>query len=363
MSFDPTKPYNDLPLLPPRAELETKAVLRKAIAANKALAELKGAGELIPNQAILINSIPLQEARYSSEIENIVTTNDALFRAAAVESSATDPATKEVLRYRAALHHGYQQLAKRPLSTKLMVDLCGILLNADIDVRKIPGTVVANPATGKVFYTPPVGERIIRDKLSNLEKFIHASNDMDPLVRMAVAHYQFEAIHPFVDGNGRTGRILNLLFLVERDLLKIPVLYLSRYIIQQKNDYYRLLRGVTAEEAWEPWLLYMLTAVEEMALWTRDRVLAIRSLLEKTVALCRKRLPPRIYSRELIDTIFYQPYCKIAFLVEAGLAERKTAAVYLQKLEDIGVLKSVKAGRERIFLNPKLLDLLRGQEK
>ena len=223
MSFDSSKPYNALPLLPPKAELETRDVLRKAIAANKALAEgLKGAGDLIPNQAILINSIPLQEARYSSEIENIVTTNDALFRAAAVESSATDPATKEVLRYRAALHHGYEQLTKRPLSTRLMIELCSILLNADMDVRKIPGTVVANPATGKVLYTPPVGEKIIRDKLSNLERFIHASNDMDPLVRMAVAHYQFEAIHPFSDGNGRTGRIVNLLFLVERDLLKIP---------------------------------------------------------------------------------------------------------------------------------------------
>ena len=363
MSFDPIKPYNALPLLPPKAELETRDVLRKAIAANKALAELKGAGDLIPNQAILINSIPLQEARYSSEIENIVTTNDALFRAAAVESSATDPATKEVLRYRAALNHGYEQLAKRPLSTRLMIELCSILLNADMDVRKIPGTVVANPATGKVLYTPPVGEKIIRDKLSNLEKFIHASNDMDPLVRMAVAHYQFEAIHPFSDGNGRTGRILNLLFLVERHLLKIPVLYLSRYIIRHKNDYYRLLREVTADAAWEAWLLYMLAAVEEMALWTRDRVLAIRSLLEETAALSRKKLPSRIYSRELIDTVFYQPYCKIGFLVEAGIAERKTAAVYLQRLEDIGVLKSVKAGRERIFLNPKLLNLLRGQEK
>lgn len=363
MPFDPNKPYNNLPLLPPKTELETKSVLRKAIAANKALAELKGAGDLIPNQTILINSIPLQEARYSSEIENIVTTNDALFRAAAVETSSADAATKEVLRYRAALHYGHQQLAKRPISARMMIELCGVLLGTDVDVRKIPGTVVANPVTGKVFYTPPVGEKVIRDKLSNLEKFIHAPNDLDPLVRMAVAHYQFEAIHPFGDGNGRTGRILNLLFLVERGLLKIPVLYLSRYVIQHKNDYYTLLREVTVRERWEPWLLYMLAAVEETAVWTRDRVLAIRSLLEDTVALCRKRLPPRIYSRELIDTIFFQPYCKISFLVKADIAERKTAAVYLKKLEEVGVLKSVRVGRERIFLNPKLLNLLRGQEK
>ena len=187
MAFDPDKPFNDLPLLPPKTELETKAVLRKAIAANEALAELKGAGELIPNQAILINSIPLQEARYSSEIENIVTTNDALFRAAAVETASADAAAQEVLRYRAALRYGYQQLAKRPISARMMIELCGILLDADIDVRKIPGTVLANPAAGKVFYTPPVGEKVIRDKLSNLEKFIHGPNDLDPLVRMAVA--------------------------------------------------------------------------------------------------------------------------------------------------------------------------------
>jgi len=173
----------------------------------------------------------------------------------------------------------------------MLIEMCGILLNADIDVRKIPGTAITNPTTGNVYCTPPVGETVIRDKLSNLEKFIHVSNEMDPLVRMAVAHYQFEAIHPFADGNGRTGRILNLLFLVERDLLKIPVLYLSRYIIQNKNDYYRLLRELTANDAWEPWILFMLTAVEETALWTRDRVLAIRELSEKTVALCRKKLP------------------------------------------------------------------------
>jgi Fic family protein len=241
MPFDPSKPYNDLPPLPPPIDLETKAVLKKAIGANRALAELKRAGDLIPNQAILINSIPLQEAKASSEIENIVTTSDALYRAAANETATIDSSTKEVLRYRTALKRGYDLLAERPLSTNLMIEVCSILRDTDIDVRKVPGTAIANQATGDVLYTPPEGESVIREKLYNLEEFMHAEDDLDPLIRLAVMHYQFEAIHPFHDGNGRTGRILNILYLVERGLLKIPVLYLSRYIIHNKSQYYRLL--------------------------------------------------------------------------------------------------------------------------
>ncbi|NTV51296.1 MAG: Fic family protein [Desulfobulbaceae bacterium] len=359
MAFNPLKPYNDLPLLPPKAELETKAILKKAIAANKALAELKGAGDLIPNQAMLINSIPLQEAQASSEIENIVTTNEKLFQAAAVES-ASDPATKEVLRYRTALKQGYDLLSTRPLSINMLVDICSTLKNSNMDVRKVPGTVLSNPVTMEVFYTPPEGEVIICDKLKNLESYIHAEDDLDPLIRMAVMHYQFEAIHPFHDGNGRTGRILNILFLIERGLLKIPVLYLSRYIIRNKADYYRLLRDVTLSQAWEPWVMFVLDAIEETALWTFEKINAIRNLLEETATQCRERLPASVYSRELVDLIFVQPYCKIGFLVEAGIAERKTASVYLQRLEEIEVLKSIRIGKEKVFINPKLVDLLRG---
>lgn len=357
MPFDRTTPYNDLPSLPPGGELETKAVLKRAIGATRALAELKGAGDLIPNQSILINSIPLQEARASSEIENIVTTDDKLFRAAASELEA-DPATKEVLRYRTALKSGFEHLGSRPLSTNTMIQICGILHGYDMDVRKLSGTVIANPNTREVIYTPPTGEQVIREKLANLESFIHEDSPLDPLVRMAVMHYQFEAIHPFHDGNGRTGRILNILYLVERGLLKIPVLYLSRFIIENKNDYYRLLNGVTSAGDWEPWVLYMLTAVEETAKWTCEKVHAIRQLTQETRSKVKEALPG-IYSRELIDAIFMQPYSKTAYLVDAGLAERKTASTYLRRLTDIGVLTQLRVGRENVYLHPRLLELLK----
>jgi Fic family protein len=357
MSFNPLTPYNNLPLLPPLAELESKEILRKAISANRALAELKGAGELIPNQSMLINSIPLQEARVSSEIENIITTNDKLFEAAAVES-VSDPETKEVLHYRTALINGFNMLQVRPLSVNLMIDICRTLKNTEVDVRKAPGTTLSNPATGEVYYTPPEEEGIIREKLDNLETYIHQEDYLDPLIKMAVVHYQFEAIHPFHDGNGRTGRILNILFLVEKGLLKIPVLHLSRYFIQNKNEYYRLLREVTTNGGWATWVIYMLNAVEETAFWTCEIIKAIRDLLEETIIFCRELLPGSVYSRELINLIFVQPYCKIAFLVEAGIAERKTASVYLQKLEGIGVLRSSQLGREKVYINPRLIDLL-----
>jgi len=359
VTSDPLKPYNELPLLPPHADLESKEILRKAIRANRALAELKGAGELIPNQSMLINTIPLQEARTSSEIENIITTNDKLFKAAAV-SSACDPATKEVIHYRTALRNGFHMLQKRPLSVNLMIEICQTLKNREVDVRKVPGTTLSNPATGEIFYTPPEGENIIREKLNNLETYIHEEDGLDPLIRMAVIHYQFEAIHPFHDGNGRTGRILNILFLVEKGLLKIPVLYLSLYIIQNKNEYYRLLHEVTTKGAWEPWVMYMLTAIEETASWTCEKIIAIRDLLEETVVFCKEKLSGSVYSRELIELIFVQPYCKIAFLVEAGIAERKTASVYLQKLEEIGVLRSSQLGREKVYINPRLIELIKG---
>lgn len=359
MHFDPLKPYNELPLLPPQTELESKEILKKAISANRALAELKGTGDLIPNQSMLINSIPLQEARASSEIENIITTNDKLFQAAAV-TSASDPATKEVLYYRTALKNGFDMLQKRPISVNLMIGICRTLKNREVDIRKVPGTTLSNPATGEVYYTPPEGERVIREKLDNLESYIHQEDGLDPLIKMAVMHYQFEAIHPFHDGNGRTGRILNILFLVEKDLLKIPVLYLSRYIIENKNQYYRLLRDVTAKQAWEPWVLYMLAAIEKTAAWTCAKIKAIRDLLEETVIYSKENLPGSVYSRELIDLIFVQPYCKIAYLVEAGIAERKTASVYLKNLEEIGLLRSSQIGREKIYINPKLIELLKG---
>jgi Fic family protein len=362
MKFDPRSPCNDLPPLPPPVDLESKGVLKKCVGAHRALASLKGAGNLIPNQAILINAIPLQEAKASSEIENIVTTGDQLYQASILPGAATDPQTREVLHYRTALRRGYERLAGQAISIGLLREVCEVLLDHEVQIRLSPGTKIENKATGKVIYTPPDGGETLREKLDDLERFIQArdGSPADPLVRLALIHYQFEAIHPFEDGNGRTGRILNILYLVEQGLLDIPVLYLSRYIIEHKGDYYRLLRNVTEEQAWEEWVLFMLSAVEDTSARTYRRILAIRRLLDDTTAMCRENLPRQIYSRELVELIFVQPYCKISFVVEAGIARRQTAAEYLQELEEIGILESRKVGREKIFLHPALLKLLAG---
>ena len=359
MAYRNNEPYNDLPLLPPAAALETKAVLRRAITASRALAELKGAGNLIPNQAILINAIPLQEARLSSEIENIVTTQDALFRAAAAEPGRADPPTREVLRYRTALRQGYDALKTRNIDIDLIIEVCRALSDGSAALRDEEPILIEDVAAGAAVYTPPRGRARIVALLQNLVDFLDGPSDLDPLLRMAVAHYQFEAIHPFVDGNGRTGRILNILALVQAGLLEIPVLYLSRYIIHHKGEYYRRLRGVTENGDWEGWLLYMLAAVEETARWTTGRILAIRELFEATTERCRQELPGRVYSKELVELIFTQPYVKIRFLVDAGIAERQAASEYLQELEKLGILKSERRGREVIYRHLALLEALR----
>lgn len=356
MAFERTKPYNDLPALPPAQQIETLAVLKKAIAANRVLAELKGMAQLIPNQGILIDGLVLQEARLSSEIESIVTTNDELYRAAADEHAAASPETKEVLRYRQALRHGVAEIQRRPLSTNLYVEIAQIIKQQDFGIRRLPGTKIVN-AQGEAIYTPPEGETVIRDKLDALDAFIHREDDIDPLVKLALLHYQFEAIHPFSDGNGRTGRILNILFLVERGLLNIPVLYLSRYIIDHKPAYYEGLRRVTEEGAWEPWVLYMLAAIEETSARTQDRIESILALMESVRALVQKEAPG-IYSKDLIETVFLHPYCKIQFLERAGLGTRQTCAKYLRELERLGVLVGQKAGREVYFINRGLFALL-----
>ena len=352
MPFNRQLPYNDLPLLPPITELETKAVLKQAISANRVLANLRGLAAKIPNQGLLINSIVLQEARLSSEIENIVTTNDELYRAAANGDGKTDPHTKEVLRYREALHFGFKALRERPLNSNLFIELVQLIKQVDIGIRAIPGTALKNDL-GEVIYTPPVGEAVIRDKLANLEQFIHADDGLDPLVKMAVMHYQFEAIHPFPDGNGRTGRILNLLFLVEQQLLDIPVLFLSRYIITHRQDYYAGLRGVTESQDWERWVLFMLKAVESTAQQTFEQVNRILALMEE-VRERVQREAESIYSKDLVEAIFMQPYTKIAFLVEAGIAKRQTASRYLQTLAAMGILREEQVGREKYYINDAL---------
>jgi Fic family protein len=359
MKCDPKKPYNGLPLLPPKAALETPAVLKKALGAARTLAELKGAGRTIPNQAMLINTITLQEAGASSAIENIITTDDALFKAFSAAETVEDLAVKEVLHYREAVWTGFQAVLKRPLlTTNLFVSLVQTIRKTRAGIRNTPGTTLKNPATGEVVYTPPEGEQILRDKLKNLEDYIHADDGVDPLVKMAVIHYQFEAIHPFSDGNGRTGRIINILYLIQQGLLELPVLYMSRAIIEKKSEYYRLLNKVTRDQAWEPWILFMLAAVERTGQLTRNKIDGIRELLETTLVKAKQTLPRRVYSKELIELLFHQPYTKARYLEEAGIAKRQAASGYLHELEKAGILKSQKIGRERLYLNRKLYVLL-----
>lgn len=362
LSFDPQQAYNSLPLLPPNAALETTAILKACITARAALAELKQAGELLPNQGLLINMLPLLEAKDSSEIENIITTNDRLFQyAQSGEESQADPATKEALRYRTALYQGFAALRDRPLNISTAISVCATIKNMEMDIRKVPGTSIMNTLTGETIYTPPVGEKVIRDLLTNWERYLHADDDLDPLIRMAVCHYQFEAIHPFLDGNGRTGRILNSLFLIERGLLTLPILYLSYYMLRHKNEYYRLLRAVTNEQNWQEWVIYMLKAVSETARWTTRKIGAVRELNEHTANYIRQELP-KIYSRELVDKIFEQPYCRIQTLVDANIAQRQTASVYLKRLVDIDVLIEIPAGKEKLFVHQKLMQLMTADE-
>jgi Fic family protein len=355
----PDRPYDGLPILPPNAELETRGVLKQCVASRAALAELKSAAALIPNPAVLINTLPLLEAQASSEIENIVTTADALFRHAGGDETA-DPATREALRYRRALLEGVTALETRPLTTRTAEAICTQIKGVQMTVRRVPGTQLVNSATGKVIYTPPEGEARIRTLLGNWEAFLHEAPSaaaIDPLVRMAVSHYQFEAIHPFTDGNGRTGRVLNSLFLVEQGLIAQPILYLSRYIISHKADYYKLLADVTRDGAWEAWILFMLRGIEETARWTLDKIAAIRRLAGMEIGYLRRNFP-KLYSRELVDAIFEQPYCRIRNLVARDMGSRQKASRYLHALVSAGVLREVRVGREKLFLHPRLLALL-----
>jgi Fic family protein len=360
--FDPDKPYNDLPDLPPPSDtLETTEILKRCINARVALAELKQAAELIPNAAVLVNALPLLEARASSEIENIVTTTDKLFEFVDMAEDKADAATKEALRYRTALFEGAKMVQRRMLSTDMAIQICSTIKDLELDIRDDSGTRLSNRKTGEVVYTPPVGQKLLQQKLQNWSDFMHESADIDPLVRMAVQHYQFEAIHPFTDGNGRTGRILNILFLVQQGLLDTPILYLSRHIIQHKGEYYQLLNDVTRNQNWGPWIMFMLGGVEETCIWTTDKIKAIRELMQHTSQFVQKQLP-KVYSWELVEALFKQPYCRINNLVSADVAKRQTASVYLKQLCDIGVLKEFKSGRETLFVHPKYIELLTGEE-
>ncbi|MGL4370418.1 MAG: Fic family protein [Spirochaetota bacterium] len=359
-TFDPETPYNSLPLLPPKEDLETKAVLKQLVRAKQNLAELKGYASQLPSRELIVNSIVLQEAKDSSEIENIVTTTDELYQALALPSSKIDSRVKEVLDYRAALWEGFDLVRKKNLITvNTIIAIQQRLEGNRAGLRKLPGTVLANERSGSVMYTPPDNNDDIVRLMNNLEHYINNTDSLDPLVRMALIHYQFEAIHPFYDGNGRTGRIINVLYLVIQDLIETPYLYLSRYIIKNKSDYYTLLREVTVNNSWEPWILYMLSAVEHTAKETLVLSKAIIASMEETGNTMKTKLPG-VYSREFLELLYSNVYVRIGAVVDSGIASRNIASAYLKKCEQAGILTSRQSGRDTFYINTKLYELLKG---
>lgn len=352
--------YNQLQA-PPSQDLETARVLKGTIEARSALAALNQALRTLPNPAILIGTLPLLEAQASSQIENIVTTTDDLFRDAAHQGQGGTPETKETLRYRSALYTGVKLLRTRPLGVTVAMAVASKTRGVETPIRQLPGTHIGDPRTGHVIYTPPDGKDVIEAKMRTWEQFLHHSDGLDPLVTMAAAHYYFEAIHPFADGNGRAGRILNVLFLMQAGLLDQPVLYLSRYLIRNRSEYYRRLLNVTAKQDWESWLLFMLRAVEQTSRETLETITQVQALQEnfrdqmRTVSASGANV-------DLLQAIFEQPYTRISTVMEACSVSRPTATKWLRQLRDQGLLTEITEGREKLFVNRPLLAILRGDQ-
>lgn len=357
MPWSPTVAYDDLPPLPPKADVETKPILKAAIEARAALAALDQAAQRIPNPTVLLNSLPLLEAQASSEIENIVTTADDLFAFAQHEAGAKSLATRETLRYRAALFAGIDLTRTRPLSMKTAVEVCSIIQGREVDVRFAPGTFIGNAVTKEAVYTPPNGKPVLMKMLSDWAGFVNSDDELDPLIRMALAHYQFEAIHPFSDGNGRTGRIMNVLMLLEAGVLTHPILYLSRYFIAHRQDYYRLLLEVTSAGAWEDWILFVLEGVRRTAGSTIAKIDGISDLQAEVMAAIRTATRAGA-NADLLAVLFEQPYSRIANVVERCHVSRPTATSWLNALVAAGVLDDVRVGRERLFINTAFFALL-----
>ncbi len=352
--------YKKLPKLPPKRDLvETVEILRQLSKSANALGELKGIAKTIPNQEILINAVVLQEAQYSSEIENIITTQDELYKALA-SNMKQDAQVKEVINYRRAIFTGFRIIKEQGfLKLKDVEFIQETIVENNAGIRALPGTVLKNDKTGQIVYTPPQEKDEILDLLTDfLEHFNVKQNDLDPLINLAILHYQFESIHPFYDGNGRTGRILNILYLIVNDFLDIPILYLSSYISEHKAAYYRLLNAVNTSNDWWPYIIYMLKAIEDTANRTVKKIKSINVLLDETVLYVQEN-EPKIYRKELVELLFEQPYCKIDFVIEKLQVERKAAARYLKKQDALGILNSQKLGRETLYLNYKLLEILK----
>lgn len=356
-SFNKNKPYNSLPLLPPKSNLETPSILKKVITASRALASLNGAITNLPNPQLFLDTIHLQEAKASSEIENIITTNDNLYKSIVSDKKFDNPETKEVVSYKNALWYGLEQLSSKPfITTNLCINIMQRIKANTSSIRVTTGTTLSN-TKGEVIYTPPEGEDVIREKLSNLEQFINTDESLDPLIKMALIHYQFEAIHPFSDGNGRTGRILLLLYLKQAKLLDIPAIYLSEYIINHKAEYYSRLKLVTEQADWENWVLYMLDMVESTAKKGLERMSLIIKSMESMAEEIKSSFP-KVYSKDLIELLYKLPYTKRQHLIDEGIGSPKTVGMYLTTLENHGLLKSIKVGKEKLYLNYKLMKIL-----
>lgn len=356
----------DVKPLPPLVDLETKPILKKLTEAHRYLAELKGVAASIPNESILINTLSLQEAKDSSAIENIVTTHDELYKACVFADEAINPAAKEVARYAAALRQGFQAVRKTGLiTTNLILEIQQTLEQNRAGFRKLPGTTLKHLATGETVYIPPQDPQRIVELMGDLDRFINddALSPLDPLIKAAMVHYQFESIHPFYDGNGRTGRIVNILYLVARGLLNLPILYLSRYIIHTKADYYRLLQTVRDKGTWEEWVLYVLNGIADTSRQTITLVEGIRRTMLDAKHRIRKQFP-KIYSQDLLNNLFRHPYTKIGFLQEDLSVSRLTATRYLDRLVTAGFLKKHRIGRSNYYVNTALVNLLTsGTEK
>lgn len=353
-------PYETLALLPPNVNnVETIETLKAANKATLKIAELKGLARLIPNQKILINALTLKESKDSSGIENIITTEDELYSAINAQNFSSSIQTKEVINYRQALNFGTDLIKKQEfLKINDIIKIQKIIIENDAGIRSTPGTVLRNEKTGKVVYTPPQDKQEIESLLSNFIKhFNDKKSTVNELINMAILHFQFESIHPFYDGNGRTGRILNLLYLILNEYLDIPILYLSSHIIETKSEYYKNLNLINTRGTWSKWIVYMLNTVEQTANSTIDKILEIKSALDQSIKITKGKAN-KIYSKELIEIIYEHPYSKINYLVNKLGVERKAASRYLQKLEELKVLKSQKIGRETIYVNEKLMKIL-----
>ncbi|MYB00166.1 Fic family protein [Candidatus Poribacteria bacterium] len=356
--FDPNIPWNDLPELPPAADIESREILKTCISAMTELSRANALVKTLPNEAVLINTLPLQEARRSSEIENIVTTNDDLYRAIASDRNQVDSNTKEVLHYREALWDGVRSIREgSTLDIQLFEQICARIFDEPMKVRSGP-VVIENRATQQLIYRPPTGYGNLIRLLTNLERFINDKTDgLEPLVKMAVMHYQFEAIHPFMDGNGRTGRILNILYLVHQGLLDVPILYLSRFLIQNRDAYYQYLREVTENGNWEQWILYILKAVEQTSRDTADKIEAINHLMDNVMIKAQGKT--KAIEREgFVDLLFKWPYCKIGIVAQELACNRITATRYLSTMVELDLLEQVKVGRENYYINRDLIELL-----